>query len=161
MGCNVKVGVLKKKSAALDFTAEVCASGRGSDSFESFSKFDRRQFCSLWPTDPILPTLKDLTPSQSMSKVQEACSTFRICFIHSERHHFHKAYLVTGYLCKEGVMAVVLNICTYMDKNYKFFCIFVAWLCDLVKLKRFFVSIHVVLHSLHILQMVKYPHTNL
>ena len=46
----VKIGVLKKKSAASAIPAEVCASaigpGSGMPGVKSFSKFDGRQLCN-------------------------------------------------------------------------------------------------------------------
>ena len=62
----VKVGVLKKKFAALAIPAEVCASAFGPGSstpgVKSFSKFDSQQLCSPLTYRPQIFNIKRSNP---------------------------------------------------------------------------------------------------
>ena len=76
-----KVGVLKKKSAALAIPPKLCAIAFGPGSIpgelKSFSKFDSRQLLSLL-TDLKFFAFKDLFPFSIVSKVQETGSILRV-----------------------------------------------------------------------------------
>ena len=73
---DVKVGVLKKKSASLAIPAQLCASTLGPCSslprVKSFSNFDEQQFCSPLTHRPQIFCIERYKPFQGVSKVQEA-----------------------------------------------------------------------------------------
>ena len=63
-------------------------------------------FVALWPTDLISIALKDLNPSQGVSKVQDTGSILRVGLALSKWPHFHRVYLVA--VCKRRSVAVFL-----------------------------------------------------
>ena len=93
---GVKVGALKKKSAALAIPAKVCASALCQDSspprIESFSKFDSQNLCS--PLTYILH-VNGIERSKPLLKVcQKAGNILRLGFALSKEPAFDRVYFV-------------------------------------------------------------------